>query len=94
MTTKDVVTLAGAGFSAEQIKAFAQLSANETKQNLHSAYGIMGQQTAQPAGNMSGAGTNLADLLTAIQKSTQPEPKTAEDVLLEVINPTTGAEVK
>ena len=76
MTQNDVLTLARAGFTAQQISALAQMQPV--------------QQQMQPVGDPFVQ--QLAKLTQAIQangilSTQQPNPETADEVLASIINP-------
>ena len=77
MTQNDILTLARAGFTAQQISALAQMQMQPVQQMQP-----MGDPFAQ----------QLAQLTQAIQangilSAQQPKPETVDDVLASIINP-------
>ena len=89
MTQNDILTLARAGFTAQQISALAQMQPVQQTQPVQQMQPV--QQT-QPIGDPFAQ--QLAQLTQAIQangilSAQQPKQETAEDVLASIINPRT-----
>lgn len=83
MRTNDILTLARAGFTAQQISALASIK--ET--------GTQTQQTVTTDNNqMQNNLVNVNDLMQTMQamnimNATQPKPETVDDILASIINP-------
>ena len=93
MTQNDVLTLARAGFTAQQISALAQMQPVQQMQQMQQMQPV---QQMQPAQQMQPVGDpfvqQLAKLTQAIQangilSTQQPNPETADEVLASIINP-------
>ena len=87
MTQNDVLTLARAGFTAQQISALAQMQPAQQMQQMQQMQPV---QQMQPAGDPFVQ--QLAKLTQAIQangilSTQQPNPETADEVLASIINP-------
>ena len=83
MTQNDILTLAKAGFTAQQIAAMNAVSSAPQSQPLNQPF------TPQP--NIGG---KLDELMSVIQmgniaQSQQPQPQSTDDILAEIINPPT-----
>ena len=88
MKIDDIITLAKAGFTADQISRFAAISqpVQPAEQVAQTA------QPAQPAQQENDFAAQLAALTAAIHAngilgSEQPKQETAEDILASIINP-------
>ena len=84
-TTNDILTLAKAGFTAQQIGALNNVGTQQpAQQNAQPA-----QQNAQPAQqNNDMFAQIMAQLQTnAINATQQPAPQTTDDILASIINP-------
>lgn len=83
MKTNDILTLARAGFTAQQISALASIKEPETQT----------QQTATQANNqMQNNLVNVNDLMQTMQamnilNANQPKTETVDDILASIINP-------
>ena len=89
-TNQDILTLAKAGFNAQQIAA------------LNSIGQQMRQPQVQPQVQPQGQNATIDDVLNSLNgltqtfqngfllNSQQPKPATAEDILAEIINPPTN----
>ena len=87
MTQNDVLTLARAGFTAQQISALAQMQPVQQMQQMQQMQPV---QLMQPVGDPFVQ--QLAKLTQAIQangilSTQQPNPETADEVLASIINP-------
>ena len=96
MTQNDVLTLARAGFTAQQISALAQMQPVQQMQQMQPVEQMQPVQQMQPAQQMQPVGDpfvqQLAKLTQAIQENgilstQQPNPETADEVLASIINP-------
>lgn len=94
MTTKDILTLANAGFTAQQIAALG--SVKQTGENASPA-----MITMSPGSNLADMNKQIEQLTQAVQLgnmfvSNQPPAETADDILASIINPPniTGGENK
>ena len=96
MTQNDILTLARAGFTAQQISALAQMQPVQPVQQMQPVQPVQQMQPVQPVQQMQPAGDpfmqQLAQLTQAIQangilSAQQPKQETAEDVLASIINP-------
>ena len=99
MTQNDILTLARAGFTAQQISALAQMQPVQQMQHVQQMQPVQQMQSVQqmqPAQQMQPVGDpfaqQLAQLTQAIQangilSAQQPKPETADDVLASIINP-------
>lgn len=92
-TNNDILTLARAGFTANQISALNAVGATAPAPTPHLV-------NPAPAGAMTAsaptynANETLDKILSAIQTSAinatqQPQPQTTDDILAEIINPPT-----
>lgn len=85
-TNNDILTLARAGFTANQISALNAVGATPPATN----------PTPAPATPPTYSGNDALDkILSAIQTSAinateQPKPQTTDDILAEIINPPTN----
>ena len=84
MEINDILTLARAGFTAEQISRFAAIA--------QPVQPVQPVQPAQPAQQENDFAAQLAALTAAIHAngilgSEQPKQETAEDILASIINP-------
>lgn len=89
MKFEDIITLAKAGFTADQISRLASIS--QPDQPAQPAQPVQPVQPAQPENDFA---TQLAALTAAIHangilSSEQPKQETAEDILASIINPPT-----
>ena len=75
MTKNDILALARAGFTAQQISALAQMQPVQQMQPIGDPFT---QQLAQ---------LTQAIQANGILSAQQPEPETADDVLASIINP-------
>ena len=75
MTQNDILTLARAGFTAQQISALAQM---QPVQQMQPTGDPFAQQLAQ---------LTKAIQANGILSAQQPKPETADDVLASIINP-------
>ena len=87
MEIKDILTLARAGFTAEQISRFAAIS-----QPAQPVQPVQPAQPVQPVQQENDFAAQLAALTAAIHAngilgSEQPKQETAEDILASIINP-------
>lgn len=91
MTNEDILTLARAGFSAQQIAALNQVSASATPaaQTMTQQMQQTTQNVQQPLDAMSQqiAALTQAVQANAIAGTNQPKVQTTDDVLAEIINP-------
>ena len=90
MTQNDVLTLARAGFTAQQISALAQMQPVQQMQQMQPVQQMQPAQQMQPVGDPFVQ--QLAKLTQAIQangilSTQQPNPETADEVLASIINP-------
>ena len=86
MKIEDILTLAKAGFTADQISRLAAIQPVQPVQPVQPA------QPAQPAQQENDFAAQLAALTAAIHAngilgSEQPKQETAEDILASIINP-------
>lgn len=90
MTNQDILTLANAGFTAQQIAALNQVApvAQQMQQPVQQMQ-QPAQQMQQPLDAMS---RQIAELTQAVKAgaiagTTQPKMQTTDDILAEIINP-------
>ena len=89
-TTNDILTLAKAGFTAQQIGALNNVGTQQTQQPAQVAQQAQpAQQIAQPAQqNNDMFAQIMAQLQTnAINQTQQPAQQTTDDILASIINP-------
>lgn len=91
MTNQDILTLANAGFTAQQIAALNQVTpvAMPVEQQIQQPAPHMQQQIQQPLDAMS---QQIAALTQAVQAgaiagTSQPKVQTTDEILAEIINP-------
>lgn len=94
MTTKDILTLANAGFTAQQIAALGAVK--QTGENTSPA-----MLTIPQGSNLAEMNKQIEQLTQAVQlgnvlASNQPPAETVDDILTSIINPPniTGGENK
>ena len=95
-TTNDILTLAKAGFTAQQIGALNNVGTQQTQQPVQVAQqpAQVTQQTQQPVQVSQQPAQNdmlsqiMAQLQTnAINQTQQPAQQTTDDILASIINP-------
>lgn len=96
MEMKDILTLANAGFTAQQIGALVKVSSQpqqQQPQQQQPQQQQLQQQQQQPQGDFNTqlmaelAKINNTMQANAITQSQQPQQETTEDVLAKIINP-------
>lgn len=90
MTQNDILMLAKAGFTAQQIAALNQVNASPVMTQTTPA--TQGAQQLSPAQPLDAMSQQIAALTQAVQangilQTQQPKAQTADDVLAEIINP-------
>lgn len=98
MEMNDVLMLAKAGFTAQQIAAMAQIQKAPAPAPAPTPTPAPAPTPAPVTNNpeLPNSWDGMADLFkslaqgTAIQLSEQPKPQTTEDILAEIINPPTA----
>ena len=90
MEINDILTLARAGFTAEQISRFAAIA--QPVQPVQPVQPAQPAQPVQPVQQENDFAAQLAALTAAIHAngilgSEQPKQETAEDILASIINP-------
>ena len=83
MTMNDILTLAKAGFTAQQISALNAVNAQPTQPTQPT-------QPAQPEQNDMFAQIMNQLKANAINQTEQPKVQTTDDILAEIINPPTN----
>lgn len=91
MTTKEILTLANAGFTAQQIAAMNSINQGNPKTEMAQMYG--GQVAGMP--NLDAMSQQIASLTQAVQagnmmNQTQPAAETTDDILAQIINSPAG----
>lgn len=94
MTQQEILTLAKAGFTAQQIAALSAVNATQqANASVQAATPAVQQQTAQiHPDQMEQLNQQIAQLTGMVHASNimgtqQPQPETVDDILAQIINP-------